>query len=274
MRPSCGFKRQVLHPLRQPFAALNLTHLLKYNETMISMASGAKKPAIVVDGLVKSYHFRPVLDGLDLTLNKGDFCVLVGANGAGKTTLLRILAGLARPSRGQVLVKGALLNARPIIRAALGYIGHQPMFYEDLTALENLQHYARLYGIRDNEIRIAQCIQAAGLESVQNRPVRTYSRGMQQRLSIERALLHDPEILLLDEPYTGLDQEAALQLDCRLKELHTPNRTLLVAAHRPQRLLPIASHIAWLQSGTISHHTPVSALDASPDLLVYLQEVP
>ena len=234
----------------------------------------ANQPAIEVRRLVKRYHYQPILNDLDLTLQDGDCCVLVGANGAGKTTLLRILAGLVRPDQGQVLIHGSPQNSRPSVRRTLGYIGHQTLFYEDLTAQENLRHYARLYSIHQAEAHIAKGIHAAGLESAQNQPVRTYSRGMLQRLSIERALLHDPKILMFDEPYTGLDQEAAQQLDRRLDDLHTPGRVILIAAHRPQRLLPIASHIAWLRSGKINPHLPAPALETSPELLVYLQEVP
>lgn len=241
---------------------------------MMSTEPAANLPAIEARGLVKRFHFHPVLDDLAFTLQDGECCVLVGANGAGKTTLLRILAGLARPGAGQVLINGTPLHARPSSRAALGYISHQPMFYEDLTARENLRHYARLYFIQDPEPRIAQAVHSAGLENAQNQPVRTYSRGMQQRLSIERALLHDPQILLFDEPYTGLDQDAALQLDRRLDALHTPGRAILIAAHRPQRLLAVASHIAWLREGKIRQHLPTNALDSFPELQAYLQEAP
>lgn len=240
----------------------------------MSTDSDTRKPAVEVRGLVKQYHFRPVLDQLSLTLQDGDFCVLVGANGAGKTTLLRILAALARPNHGHVLIDGLPLSASPAIRGSIGYIGHQPMFYEDLTALENLQHYARLYGASQPERRISEAIRASGIERSQDRPVKTFSRGMQQRLSIERALLHDPKILLFDEPYTGLDQEAAQLLDQRLQKLHSNGRVILVAAHRPQRLVHMASHIAWLQNGKISHHLPTSQLETSAELLAYLQEVP
>jgi heme exporter protein A len=230
--------------------------------------------SIAIRGLVKRYHQRPVLDHLSLTLQDGDFCVLVGANGAGKTTLLRILATLVRPNQGEILIYGRPLNASPGIRQAIGYIGHHPMFYEDLTATENLHHYANLYGISQPQTQIAKAIQSAGLDRFKDRPVRTFSRGMLQRLSITRALLHNPKILLFDEPYTGLDQEAAHLLDKKLAELHTPGRMILVAAHRPQRLIPIASHIAWLQDGVITHHQPASNLNTSPELQDYLQEVP
>ena len=238
------------------------------------MASESRQPVMAVRGLVKQYHFRPVLDNLSLTLRDGDFCVLVGANGAGKTTLLRILASLSRPNQGEILINGVPLTSHPASRRSIGYIGHQPMFYEDLTAQENLRHYARLYSLNQAEERIVKGLQSSALESAQNRPVRTYSRGMQQRLSIERSLLHDPRILLFDEPYTGLDQEAAQRLDRRLQSLHTSGRVILLAAHRPQRLIKLASHIAWLQNGSISHHLPTSQLSTSPELQAYLQEVP
>ena len=228
----------------------------------------------MIRDLVKQYHFQSVLDGLSLSLSEGDFCVLVGANGAGKTTLLRILADLVRPNQGEVLIEGFPLKSNPALRQAIGYISHLPMFYEDLTAVENLRHYANLYGLSQPAERISACLQASGLAHFQNQPVRTYSRGMQQRLSIERALLHDPKILLFDEPYTGLDQEAAQSLDLRLQALHTPGRVILVAAHRPQRLISVASHIAWLQNGRITHHLPASQLDSCPELLAYLREVP
>jgi heme exporter protein A len=241
---------------------------------MMEMESASRNEVITIRGLVKQYHFRPVLNNLSFTLKDGDFCVLVGANGAGKTTLLRILTGLAQPNQGEVLIDGLALKGNPGIRKAIGYIGHQPMFYEDLTALENLRHYARLYDINQPETQIATAIQESGLVAFQDRPVRTYSRGMQQRLSITRALLHDPKILLFDEPYTGLDQEAAQGLDQRLQSLHTPGRVILVAAHRPQRLIPIASHIAWLQNGKISNHLKTSQLETAAELLATLQEAP
>jgi len=241
---------------------------------MMEIEPASRKEAITIRGLVKRYHFRPVLNSLTFNLKDGDFCVLVGANGAGKTTLLRILAGLAQPNQGDVLIDGLALKSSPNTRKAIGYIGHQPMFYEDLTALENLWHYARLYGINQPKTQIAAAILASGLGAFQDLPVRTYSRGMQQRLSITRALLHDPKILLFDEPYTGLDQEAAQGLDQRLQSLHTPGRVILVAAHRPQRLIPIASHIAWLQNGKISNHLKTSQLETATELLATLQEAP
>jgi heme exporter protein A len=223
--------------------------------------------------LVKRFLHHPVLNHLSLTLYDGDFCVLVGDNGAGKTTLLRILAGLVRPNLGSVNICGSDPISEHLLRQSIGYVGHQPMFYQDLTALENLGHYARLYQVGDVQRTVAQAIQAAGLTPYQGQPVRTLSRGMQQRLSLARALLHQPSILLFDEPYTGLDQTSAAFLDDTLRGLRTSGRTILLAAHRPQRLLSIASHVAWLKDGVIHRHLPVERLGEDPELGRYLQEI-
>lgn len=229
--------------------------------------------AVELRGLVKRYHHQPVLDHLSLVINDGEFCLLVGDNGAGKTTLLRILAGFVRPNHGQVTICGSSVNSNPTLRRKIGYIGHQPMVYQDLTAYENLCHYARLYQIADPQARIAESLSSVRLTRQGHQPVRTLSRGMQQRLSLARALLHNPSILLFDEPYTGLDQEAAAFLDQVLEKLHQPGRIILLAAHRPQRLLQIASHVAWLSDGGIYRHIPVTSLSASPELQSYLMEV-
>ncbi|MDY6874246.1 MAG: heme ABC exporter ATP-binding protein CcmA [Chloroflexota bacterium] len=227
---------------------------------------------IEVRGLSKRYHYQPVLDGLDLTVNGGELCVLVGANGAGKTTLLRIVASLVRPDAGEVFAGGYTLAHGGPYRRQIGYLGHQSLFYSDLNAVENLTHYARLYHLADSADRVTQSIQLVGLSAHRTKPVRTYSRGMQQRLAIARSLLHDPEVLLLDEPYTGLDPEAARFLDERLRQLRAPNRAILIAAHRPQGLLSIASHVAWLREGRIAQHLPVTRLGEDPALSAYLKE--
>jgi heme ABC exporter ATP-binding subunit CcmA len=201
----------------------------------------------------------------------GELCVLVGDNGAGKTTLLRILASLIRPDQGEIRVEGHFNNQSDFFRGKIGYIGHQSMFYQDLTALENLNHYAKLYQISDAQRTVSDSIHSVQLTKFKNKPVRTFSRGMQQRLSIARALLHQPMILLFDEPYTGLDQKAANFLDEKLHSLNQPERIIIVAAHRPQRMLSFSTHIAWLQQGKISHHIPVSQIPDYPDLQNYIQ---
>ncbi len=227
---------------------------------------------IMVQDLVKKYHHLPVLDHLSFTLKAGDFCILVGDNGAGKTTLLRILAGLVRPDSGKIQIGVHNTYNAPETRRHIGYVGHQPMVYRDFTGVENLTHYARLYNIKDVESRVAEAIHFARIEKHQHQMLRTYSRGMQQRLSIARALLHNPDILLLDEPYTGLDKEAAEFLDRRLIDLHHQAKTIFLAAHHPHRLLTIASHAAWLKDGVIAEYTPLETLIEHPNLAAYLEE--
>ena len=228
---------------------------------------------IGIHNLVKQFINQPVLNQLSLTLNEGDFCLLVGDNGAGKTTLLRILAGLVRPTQGDVSLCSSSAMVDPQVRHRIGYVGHQPMVYQDLSAYENLQHTARLYQVEDIKGTVSQAIQSLGLSAYQHQPVRTLSRGMQQRLSLARATLHQPAILLLDEPYTGLDQDAARFLDDTLQRWHGPGRIILLAAHRPQRLLATASHVAWLKDGRVCTHIPVENLPETPELNSYLQEV-
>ena len=239
---------------------------------MISAQDKSPLNQILVENLVKKYYTRPVLNHLSITIGVGDFCILVGANGAGKTTLLRILAGLVRPDSGQVHIGDPLEPGAPQIRRMLGYVSHQPMFYQDLTALENLQHYARLYRLQQADDRVTKALQSAGLTRYQHQALRTYSRGMGQRLTIARALLHDPQILLFDEPYTGLDKEAAHFLDQQLKDLHQEGKTILMAAHRPHRLLNIATHLAWLKDGRIPIHIPIEDIEKHPGLFAYIEE--
>lgn len=154
----------------------------------------------------------------------------------------------------------------------IGYLGHQSMLYQDLNAIENLTHYARLYRLPQANMIISELIQSVGLEKSQHQMVRTYSRGMQQRLSIARSLLHDPEVLLLDEPYTGLDKQGAQFLDKRLQSLHQQGKTIFLAAHRPHRLLSFASHVAWLKDGMIAEYSPVQDIPRHANLAAYLQE--
>ena len=177
--------------------------------------------------LEKRYGRRRVLAGVDIAVPAGGFAVVTGPNGSGKTTLLRVLAGLAAPTRGVLEV-----NAD---RAQLGYLGHEPLVYRELTALENLDLYGRLYRVAERRERIGMLLERFGLWDARSERVSTYSRGMTQRLALCRALLHDPELILLDEPYSALDEEGADLLDRELETL-AGARTLVVATHDPQRL--------------------------------------
>jgi heme exporter protein A len=182
--------------------------------------------------LGKRYGEKRVLRGLDLELPDGGFLVVTGPNGSGKTTLLRVCAGLAAPSEGTV--------ERSASRAKLGYLGHEPLVYRELTALENLELYGRLYHVPERRERIGMLLERFGLWEARNERVAAYSRGMTQRLALCRVLLHDPALFVLDEPYAALDEAGAELLDVQLAELRG-ERTFLVATHDPARIEPFAS---------------------------------
>lgn len=177
--------------------------------------------------LEKRYGRRRVLVGTDITVPAGGFAVVTGPNGSGKTTLLRLFAGLAAPTRGVLEV-----NAD---RAQLGYLAHEPLVYRELTALENLDLFGRLYRVPERRERIGMLLGRFGLWDVRRERVSTYSRGMTQRLALCRTLLHDPQLILLDEPYSALDDEGVALLDGEFETL-AGSRTLVVATHDPQRL--------------------------------------
>jgi heme exporter protein A len=235
---------------------------------MMDPVAKSDLPRLAISGLVKTYDQQMVLDHVDLTLYGGEICLLIGANGVGKTTLLRILATLARPDAGKIYYDPLEEDDLPY-RRRIGYVGHHVMLYDDLTAMENLMHYARLYSLSNPAERILQLLEKFGLLLFKDRAVRTYSRGMQQRLSLARVLLHDPSVLLLDEPYTGLDAGASDFLDKKIQALHSPARILLIAVHQPKRLWTLATHIAWLDQGQIAVHLPVTQIKESPALMAY-----
>ena len=203
--------------------------------------------------LVKTFGLKPVLRGIDFRVERGEFVALAGPNGAGKTTFLRILATLSRPSKGEVRVVGHPLPARgTFVRRCLGVVTHQPLLYGDLTVEENLRFFGRMYGVGDLKQRIEDVLGMVGLVALRRDLVRQLSRGMQQRLSIGRAILHDPEILLLDEPHTGLDQEAAEMLDDMLNEVATRGRTVVLTSHDLTRVTDLADRVDILHKGKIA----------------------
>jgi heme exporter protein A len=182
--------------------------------------------------LGKSFGEKRVLRGVDLDLERGGFAVVTGPNGSGKTTLLRICAGLALPTDGELHVEAE--------RAKVGYLGHEPLVYRELTALENLELYGRLYRIPERRERVGMLLERFGLWDVRHERVASYSRGMTQRLALCRVLLHDPALLVLDEPYTALDAQGVELLDTQLGELRG-ERTFLVSTHDPARVEPFAT---------------------------------
>ena len=182
--------------------------------------------------LGRRFGEKRVLCGVDLTVPRGGFAVVTGPNGSGKTTLLRICAGLAIPTEGDVRVEAE--------RAQIGYLAHEPLVYRELTALENLELYGCLYRVPERRERIGMLLERFGLWDARRDRVASYSRGMMQRLALCRVLLHDPALLVLDEPYTALDEQGAELLDAQLAELRG-ERTFLVSTHDPARIEPLAT---------------------------------
>ncbi len=182
--------------------------------------------------LGKRYGEKRVLRKIDLELPRGGFLVVTGPNGSGKTTLLRICAGLTQPTEGAI--------ERSATRAQVGYLGHEPLVYRELTALENLELYGRLYRVPERRERIGMLLERFGLWDARHERVASYSRGMTQRLALCRVLLHEPELLVLDEPYSALDEAGSELLDAQLAELRG-ERTFLLSTHDPARVEPLAS---------------------------------
>jgi heme exporter protein A len=189
-------------------------------------------PLVRARGLGKRYGDKRVLGSLDFEIETNGFMLVTGPNGSGKTTLLRLCAGLAVPTTGELEVRAP--------RETIGFAGHEPLVYRELTAIENLDLYGRLYRIPERRERIGMLLERFGLWQARNERAGSFSRGMQQRLSLCRALLHEPELLVLDEPYSGLDDEGGELLDRELAELR-PAATFLVSTHDPARVLPLAS---------------------------------
>lgn len=207
---------------------------------------------VEVRGLIKRFGLKVVLRGIDLTVNQGEIVAVLGPNGAGKSTLLRILATLSRPSAGLVKIAGYNLPAQSaFVRQHLGVVTHSPLLYGDLTAAENLNFYGRMYQLPHLKERIGEVLQLVGLYQRQRDLVRTFSRGMQQRLAIGRAVLHDPAVILFDEPYTGLDQEACDMLDQVLLRVAARGRTIIMTSHDLWRVADLATRFAIISNGKI-----------------------
>jgi len=233
-----------------------------------------KEPAILAEALTKDFGPIHALSGIDLRLEKGEFLTILGPNGAGKTTLIKILATLMRPTSGLVRVAGYdLAEAGEALRRRIGVISHQTYLYENLTAYENLRFYGRMYGVQDLEGRINQVMEEVGLKGRRDHLVRTYSRGMQQRLSIARALIHDPSVLLLDEPYTGLDQHATRMLTGLLAGLRDGERTVILTTHQLSQGLELSDFVAILVRGRIVYQEKVAGLSLADLEDAYFQHV-
>jgi heme exporter protein A len=210
------------------------------------------EPLIAMRNVYKRYGRKTVLRGVDLAVPAGQVMALLGANGAGKTTLMRLVAGLATPSSGEITLGGvSIKRAGPELRRYIGVVSHLPLVYDHLSGYENLAFFARLYDLTNAEARIEAVLRAVDLWIPRRDPVRTYSRGMVQRLAIARAILHDPPVLLLDEPDTGLDQASAELLHGLITRLGAASRAILLTTHNLERALAWADSLTMLVGGKL-----------------------
>jgi heme exporter protein A len=219
---------------------------------MTAKGTASETSAIRTHKLAKTFGHTAALRGVDLSVAEGEFLTLFGPNGAGKTTLIRVVASLTRPTAGTVQVQGEDLGkAATSLRRHIGLISHHPLLYGDLTPDENLRFFARMYDLPDAASRIDTVLAQVGLAARRRDPVRTFSRGMVQRLAIARAILHDPSIMLLDEPYTGLDLQAADMLRSVLQELAASARTVILTTHNLEQGLEMCDRAAILNRGKV-----------------------
>ena len=220
--------------------------------------------------MVKAYGARRALDGVDIDLREGETLAIVGPNGAGKTTLLRMLATLHRPTEGRLQMFGHdLPDMAQSVRPLLGYLGHDPLVYLDLTALQNLELFADLYGVPDPRERIEDLLDQVGLLPRAFEPVRTFSRGMAQRLGIARLLLHRPVLLLLDEPTSGLDAPGAALLD----RVVAGGTSVVLVTHDVERAVQVADRLLVLGGGRVRIACGTSGLDPAAFRAEYEREI-
>ena len=206
---------------------------------------------VKVNDLVKQFGRFTALRGVTAEFDAGKFHVILGDNGAGKTTLLRALAGLAHPTRGTVSILGKLPQEAC---REIGYMAHPSLLYDEMSGMENLRYFARLYGIAGDE-RCEQVIRAVGLDPELSRPVGKYSQGMRQRMSLARAILHDPKILLLDEPFSNVDVHSAREMVGLLADMRDAGKTIFVVTHQAALLEGVADEFVWMQGGQIVDRT-------------------
>ena len=232
------------------------------------------RPIIEVENLTKVYSLLPVLKSVNFSMARGEFVVLLGPNGSGKSTLLRLMSGLSKPTQGCIRIGGWVMPREAMsVRAQIGMVSHKPLLYQNLSAGENLHFFARLYNIgsAERERRIQDLLRQLGLHRRADSLVRTLSRGMQQRLSIARALLHQPDVLFFDEPYTGLDQDAGDRLDALFKLAHQQDRTIIISTHQLQRLPHLAGRAFILSRGKITFDGSIKGMNSREITEIYTQ---
>ncbi|MDH3208146.1 MAG: heme ABC exporter ATP-binding protein CcmA [Gemmatimonadota bacterium] len=240
-------------------------------ETARAVDSGHRESAVLeARGLVREYGPVVAVDGIDLSLDAGEFLTIFGPNGAGKSSLLGMLGGAMRPSRGTVRIRGAELSYSDVgWRNRVGILSHRGFLYARLTAEENLRFYGRLFGLSDLDERVSARLDRVGLSDRAGFQVRHLSHGMRQRLALARALLHDPDVVLLDEPYTGLDPSAAQVLRTVLEELRDGERTVVMVTHDLRQGLQLATRVAIQVAGRFAWERSAEAIDTNGFESVY-----
>ncbi len=219
-------------------------------------------PYLEIQGLKKSFSLKPILRGVELVLDQGERMALLGANGAGKTTLLRILAGLTKPGAGTVRIGGWDIEREvQQVRHLVGFVGHQPYLYDELTALENLLFFGRIYTVKRAQERAAELLERVGLAKRAGERAGVLSRGQLQRLALARALLHSPQLLLLDEPDAGLDDEGIELLEALLQEHTERGGTILFTTHNIERALKFSDRISMLGGGRVVYQQETGSLE-------------
>ena len=209
--------------------------------------------AVGVEGVWKFYGDYPALRNVELSAAPGACLALIGRNGAGKTTLLRTIAGFSRPGKGKIAIFGNSPRDTAT-RRLMGFIGHGISVYDELSALENLTLFGKLYGLADPRKTALEWLERTGLERVKDGLVREFSRGMRQRLAVARAFLHGPKVLLLDEPFTALDDRAIAVLQRLLREALAEGKTIVMSTHQLREALELATHVALLNRGQVAFH--------------------
>ena len=217
--------------------------------------------AVIVAGVWKFYGDYPALRNVQLQAAPGSCLALIGRNGAGKTTLLRTIAGFSRPGKGTIQIFGNAPRETET-RRLMGYIGHGISVYDELSALENLTLFGRLYGLPNPQKSAMHWLERTGLERVKDGLVREFSRGMRQRLAVARAFLHEPKVLLLDEPFTALDDKAIAVLQRLLTEALAEGKTIVMSTHQLREALQLATHVALLHRGAVAFHG-----ECTPDMV-------
>src|SRR5258708_7208077 len=221
------------------------------------MPTSDAPPIIIADGVIKQFGRFAALRGVNAEFAPGRLYVILGDNGAGKTTLLRTIAGLAQPTRGTISVLGS--KEVKSVCAQIGYMAHPSLLYDEMSGIENLRYFAGLYGVEDTKTANDRCrevIAAVKLDPDLPRPVGQYSQGMRQRMSLARALLNDPSLLLLDEPFSNVDSHSAQEMAGLLAQMRDHGKTLLVVTHQPALLESVVDEFVRMDSGKIVDRTP------------------